>query len=86
MNKYDLKQILEKERIDPRIYSIYGITGPPKDQQYVLWKEGLIWSVYFYERGHKFDLEQFLTEDEGCKRLLDLLLTDSTPRITEHSS
>ncbi|MDM7999793.1 MAG: hypothetical protein QUS33_07310 [Dehalococcoidia bacterium] len=75
MNRYDLKAALERERIRPYLYSIVGLTAPPKEQQYVLEEEQGKWLVYYFERGERDQLRVFESEDEACRYLLDRIVT-----------
>jgi hypothetical protein len=77
MNVRELKQHLVKENIDEFAYSLTG--GLPGDR-YVLSEDGDAWSVYYSERGSRWDIKRFQTEDEACTYLLQTLLNDSTTR------
>jgi len=68
MNREELKQLLEKEGINPRFYSIYGPLGD--EFRYILNKEISMWTVYYTERGKIINKQLFNTEDEACRYFL----------------
>ena len=70
MNKNELKQILQLEGFDPRVYSLEG--GLANDRLCLV-HEGGRWCVYYTERGVRFDEQWFDSEDEACKRMLAAL-------------
>jgi hypothetical protein len=81
MNKQELRQRLVAEGVSEFAYSLDG--GLPGDQ-FVLSDDGSgNWSVYFSERGHRWDLQTFRTEDEACLHILRLILNDRTTRKTK---
>ncbi len=67
MNKAELKQVLDAERFDPRVYSLDG--GSPNDRLCLSDAAGR-WCVYYSERGSRFDEQCHLSEDEACEDLL----------------
>jgi len=67
MKKEELRQILEHEGFDPRIYSLDG--GMPNDKLCLAQESGR-WCVYYTERGVRFDEHWFGSEDEACERML----------------
>jgi len=75
MNRIGLVTILEREQINPRFYSIYGLTEPPIDEQGVLGREGDKWVVYYFERGERSGLRVFDTEDQACRYFRDWVLS-----------
>jgi hypothetical protein len=81
MNRNDLRAALEKERINPRWYSIGGITEPPIEEQCVLEEDKGKWLVYYLERGHKTSLRVFESEDEACRYFLDWILDTDDPHL-----
>ena len=83
MNREELKEVLDKEKIDPHYYSLDGLAGGPYDNVMILEKEGSRWLVYYYERGEKWDIHVFETEDEACKLLLQRILRYPDTRIWE---
>jgi hypothetical protein len=76
MNRKELKTILERERVNPRFYSISGLTKPPIDEQCVLQEEEGKWLVYYYERGERNSLRVFESEDEACRYFVDWVVSD----------
>ena len=77
MNWSDLSRLAEREGIVPRAYSL---EVDRVDNQYVLGRQGLSWTVYYYQRGQKLDERVFRNEDEACVFLLDELRRDPTTR------
>ena len=70
MTTSELKQILDNERFDPRVYSLDG--GMANDTL-CLSREGCQWIVYYTERGLRFDDKCFESESDACNHLLSLL-------------
>ena len=77
MNKKELKNILDKEGINPSAYCLDG--GLP-NEQYVLSDDNERWSVYYSERGIRSNMNNFSSEGEACNYILHLLLEDPTTR------
>ena len=67
MNKYELQQLLENERFDPKVYSLDD--GLPNDRLCLSAEAGR-WCVYYSERGSRFDEKCFASEDEASDDLL----------------
>ena len=80
MNTHDVKVELENNNIDPRAYSINGLTAPPHDEQYVLSNTNNLWVIYFEERGERTYEMFYLTENEACEHFLTRILKDTTTR------
>jgi hypothetical protein len=78
MNIAELQKILAEHGVRSRAYSIEG--SGDDEEQYRLEKDGLLWIFYYYERGNKVGVREFLTEDEACIYFLKILLDDSTTR------
>ena len=78
MNKYELLTELRKNKINPRAYSIFEVTDPPHDEQYVLAKEKNMWVIYFDERGERTLEMYYLNEKEACQSFLEIILNDPT--------
>ena len=70
MNKTKLKQLLDAEKFDPKVYSLDG--GLPNDRLCFSAEAGK-WCVYYSERGSRFDEKCFASEDEACDDLLQRL-------------
>jgi len=66
MNKSELSKILIKENIPRHFYSLEG--GLPYDA-WCLAKTSSGWEVYYTERGEKYQVEHFCSEEEACERL-----------------
>jgi hypothetical protein len=77
MTRYRLKQILERDSIDP---AAYELTGGHPSEVYVLEDRKSHWAVYYSERGLETGLRCFPDEDGACRHLRELLLGDPTTR------
>lgn len=77
MNRGTLRDLLDKEGIDPLAYDLDGRAG---DDMYVLEFSDGGWAVFFSERGLRTTERRFDTEDEACGHLFALLLRDRTTR------
>ena len=77
MNRQTLKELLDREGIDPSSYSLEG--GMPVEA-YVLEFSPSSWSVYYSERGLRTAEETYASEEEACSRMLEMLLRDPTSR------
>jgi hypothetical protein len=73
MKKYELMQKLIDEGYPENIYELDG--GFPNDA-FTLNKTKSGWEVYFSERGSKYELKRFKTEDEACDYLYSFLSND----------
>jgi hypothetical protein len=82
MNRNELRDILQAERIRQDAYDLHG--GHPSEL-YVLSGPGPIWSVYYCERGIETGLQQFGSEEAACEYLLKVLLEDPTTKMTTWS-
>lgn len=65
LNRFDLKTILQKARIDNFLYNL-DETGRD-DERICLKKAGEKWEVYYSERGVKTTREFFDSESEACE-------------------
>jgi len=81
MNTEELKKALDKEGVKPIYYSLNGIRGPQENDTLILEKTGNKWVYYYYERGHKFDLQYFDTEDKACQYIFQKLTKYPETRI-----
>lgn len=77
MDRASLRELLDRENVDPDAYSFEG--GTP-DDTYVVEQTAGNWAVYYCERGLRIGERIFASEDEACRHLLDLLLRDRTTR------
>jgi len=71
--------------LGPRVYGLDGPAGLPvedREERYFLEETLSGWSVYYWARGLRSGEQSFGSEDEARRHLLDLLLGDSTTRIT----
>ena len=78
MDRNSLRTILDREGVDREYYELEG--GLPSDK-YCMEARGLSWAVYYSERGQRVEERAFLSEDDACRRLLELLLRDPTTRV-----
>ncbi|MBN2238479.1 MAG: hypothetical protein JW712_01790 [Dehalococcoidales bacterium] len=81
MNRYDLLIELEKNHIDPQCYSIYGVTEPPEEEQYVFIKENKRLEIFYLERGNRNEEQWFIDEDEACRYFLEWIVRVPGNRI-----
>lgn len=70
MNRNELKQILQSERFDPRIYSLDG--GMTSETLCISQEDGR-WCYYYSERGIRSSEQWFDSEDEACAHILSVL-------------
>jgi hypothetical protein len=77
MDRASLRELLDRENVDPRAYA-FGGSNP--DEQYCLEEEPAGWHVYYAERGLRRNERVYDDEDEACRDLLDRVLRDSTTR------
>ncbi len=82
MNKESLRSALVMAKVDPRDYSLDG--GLPNDAFCLdTWPEGR-WTVYYSERGSRFEVRVFDDESAACRHLLHLLQDEpSIPFIAQ---
>ena len=81
MNKEELKRALDKDRIDSHYYSLNGLDNLLYEGRTILEKGKNGWLVYYYERGEKWDIHVFKTEDEACTFLFNRITQDPNTRI-----
>jgi hypothetical protein len=74
----ELRKALAELRVLRRAVSIEGVDA--REEQYRLEKDGNYWIAYYYERGNKNALREFLSEDEACDYFLEMVRQDSTAR------
>lgn len=85
MNKRELKEALDKEGIHPSYYSLNGLIGGPWDGVRILDKQGKKWVTYYFERGAKWDIKVFESEDEACNYFFQWISNDPITRIYNES-
>ena len=76
MNIITLKKELKKANIRNTAYSLEG--GLPHDRHVLNLDTNGIWEIYYSERGAKFDIIKFKSEDEACNFFFKRILNDST--------
>lgn len=72
MKKEELRNCLKDKKI-PEYYYNLDIAGEI-DQRVCLEFNGKGWIVYYSERGKKFDLTKYETEDEACDDVYNRLV------------
>jgi hypothetical protein len=80
MDRASLKEMLDRENVDPRSYAF---DSPNPEEQYVLKETSEGWSVFYAERGLRRGEKIHSNEDEACRDLLERILRDSTTRRRE---
>jgi hypothetical protein len=65
-----LRAELDRLGIDP---SRYSLKGGALEDGFAMKREGRRWIVYYSERGGRYDIEKFTTEDAACRWLLSRL-------------
>jgi len=78
MKLTELEPALETRGIIERAYSINGLRAD--EEQYRLEKGGVVWVVYYCERGQELGLRKFLDEEQACDYFLKWLSSDPTTR------
>lgn len=68
-----LRQLLDREGVDPGAYSL---DGERRDECLILEIQPGGWCVYYSERGLRSGEMHFETEDEACDEMARLLLAD----------
>lgn len=85
MNVDELKHELLSRGLRPTAASFQGgILSAP--EQYCITNENGIWEVYYYERGNKNALKQFVDESAACEDLRARLLRDKTAWLPDTHS
>jgi hypothetical protein len=77
MDRNSLREILDRENVDPRFYT-FGVWNPW--DQYCIEEGPAGWSIFFAERGMRQNERLFDTEDEACRELLDWIIRDPASR------
>ena len=76
MKKIELEKLLKDNNINPNSYDLSGGLG---DNKYcLLIVPNGICSVYYTEKGKKYDEKQFHTEDKACDYFYKFILEDET--------
>jgi len=81
MNIEGLKRALDRKGIKPIYYSLNGIRGDLEDGTSIIENQEGKWMYYYFERGGKFNIKYFNTENEACKYLYELLIRDPNTKI-----
>jgi hypothetical protein len=77
LNRCELREILDREGVDPNAYELQG--GHP-NEKYTIEAGVGGWLVYYSERGKRTDEAFFGTEEAACRDLLQRLLRDPSAR------
>jgi hypothetical protein len=81
MNTQELNKKLDDAKINPQYYSLNGFEGGIYNDRIILEKEGAHWLVYYTERGNKYDIHVFNTEDEACLFLFNWINRDPSIKL-----
>ena len=68
MNRTELRQALDEAGFSPMDYRLPP--DKPDDNTFCLERRGKVWLVYHLERGTRFELRRFNTEDAACEYFL----------------
>jgi hypothetical protein len=79
MNKDELQR--EAHRLGIRL-DAFSLDNADANEAYVLAFDGRGWRVYYSQRGQESGVRQFDGESEACDYLLQLLLRDSSTRVS----
>jgi hypothetical protein len=74
MTREELRSFLNREHVDP---ASYVLDGKVRDECYCMVRESVLWHVFYSERGLRTGEEVFVTEEEACAHMLDLLIRDA---------
>ncbi len=77
MTRDELQQVLQKEGIRERAYSL---SGGYEEDRYCLEASYSTWTVYYAERGNRREEKIFASENEACENLLERIRRDPTTR------
>lgn len=77
MNRQALRELMEREGVDP---NAYGLDGRRLNKCLILEVEEGGRCVYYAERGLRSGEEHFETEDDACESMAQSLLKDRTNR------
>lgn len=64
MNRTELKEKLENMKVPSHHYSLTGMYRG--DEEFCMEQTHDGWTVYFAERGSKYNIQQHQTESEAC--------------------
>jgi len=87
MDTKELRKILEREGVNP---SVYSINYPGINDVYVIKQEplrledrweGYVWVVFYTERGCEINKKSYESEDAACRDILGRILGSSTMRM-----
>lgn len=83
MMRAELQQLLDRERVRPDAYSLYGQVP---DECLCLLPEPGGWTVFYSERGGRTAPRHFETEGEASDFMASRLLADSGNRLRDHGA
>jgi len=76
MTTDELKTILLERGIRKDAVNFNDST--PMTEQYCMIKDHGGWDIFYFERGHRNEIQRFLDEDSACLFLLSILEKDRT--------
>lgn len=68
MNIVTLRSVLAEGGYDPKGFRILDA---PDESTWCIRKQGKIWLVFYFERGTKWELQRFKSEDSACEYFLN---------------
>ncbi|WP_251455264.1 hypothetical protein [Veillonella intestinalis] len=72
MNRIELKQILLDAGVPPLEFSLFKNDRRKVDTVVCLWPTSdKKYEFYIYERGKKYEVREYSTENDGCKAVLE---------------
>ena len=75
MKKEELQNLLREKKVPDYYYNLDNVGEI--DQRVCLEFNGESWIVYYSERGKRFDLVKYSTEDEACNDILNRLVKNT---------
>jgi hypothetical protein len=76
MTLQELKHVLSSRGLRKNTVSFDGRQTAP--EQFFIINDANKWEVYYFERGNKNRLRNFIDESSACEYLLELLMNDKT--------
>jgi hypothetical protein len=52
----------------------YRVLDAPGESTWCIRKQGKAWLVFYFERGAKWELQRFVTEDAACEYFLNRII------------
>jgi len=76
------KPLAERLRLEGVPEDLYSLDGGLWGDRFCIEQRGSVWYVYHSERGERYDETLFVSEDEACDRLYDILTEGRMRRYT----